>query len=143
MVSQFVFGRSPPPRKDSPKMNFCWVCKTRCSVFLSFAFCCWVHNMHPYGVGYFHSLSSILVPGWPRSFRNLLLCVSKSGPTSSSQKGVDSHIAREPVYKPHVGPRFVVDFGLFLRAENRPNSQKKGGVGTETLGKWMRQSRNE
>ena len=25
------------------------------------------------------------------------------------EKGDDSHLAREPVYKPHVGPRFVVN----------------------------------
>ena len=37
------------------------------------------------------------------------------------KKGADSHLARGPIYEPHVGPRFVVDFSVF-----RP--QKKGCI---------------
>ena len=35
----------------------------------------------------------------------------------------DSHLAREPVYKPHVGPRFVVDLSV-LSIGKGPKSQK-------------------
>ena len=48
------------------------------------------------------------------------------GPTSSSQKGADSHLARRPVYKPHVGPRSVV-LSIFP-AENTPNPLTKRGA---------------
>ena len=43
------------------------------------------------------------------SCRPLLDFSDNSGPTSSSQKTADSRLARERLYKPHVGPQFVVN----------------------------------
>ena len=50
-----------------------------------------------------------------------------NGPASSSQKVVDSYLACEQVYKPHVAPRFVLDVSVLPTTE-RPKSTMKGGV---------------
>ena len=62
-----------------------------------------------------------------------------SGPASSSQKGADSHLAREPVCQAHVGPRLVVDFQA-RKKEHKPKFlspdifQWGGGLSREGVG---------
>ena len=58
-------------------------------------------------VGFFCILSTVAQPHHPN-------------------KTADSHLAREPVCKPLVGHRFVVDLSVFP-IETGPNSQKKCG----------------
>ena len=41
------------------------------------------------------------------------------------RKGADSYLAREPVYKLHVGPQFFVDVSVFFPTDKKPNPQKR------------------
>ena len=65
-----------------------------------------------------------------KSFLSFLLdaCVSRKSRVASlhypKKKGANSHLARELVYKPHVGPLFVVDLSVF--PTEGLNSQKNG-----------------
>ena len=56
---------------------------------------------------------------WKWEFRASTGIMSTAGPTTSSQKEADSHVAREPVYKPHAGSRSIVSSATFLLEQNK------------------------
>ena len=87
---------------------------------------------HKSAIGFFEfspvdSFSPAFLPGNPPKMWRKLTDFSRTVTQPHHlKKGTDSHLACEPVYKPNVCPRFVVNLPAFVTTENEPNSQKRG-----------------